>query len=106
MKTAKELQVILVLKSGGDFNPDHVTRLLTQIEKHLTVPHKVFCLTDYPGISSGAIEGIPLLDNLPGWWSKIEIFRTFTNALYFDLDTTILGDINFLAEFKPTIAEL
>ena len=105
-RISQELQVILVLKSGGDFKPNHVTRLTEQIKKNLTVPHKLFCLTDYPGDAIEEIEIIPLLDKLPGWWSKIEIFRTFTNVLYFDLDTTILRNIDFLAQFKPNFGAL
>ena len=101
MNISEELQVILVLKGGGDFKPEHVHRLAGQIKKHLTIPHKIFCLTDYYGGYIENIEAIPLLDKLPGWWSKIEIFRAFTNALYFDLDTTIIGNIDFLGE-KPS----
>ena len=106
MNLSKELQVILVMKTGGDFSPIHVDRIIRQIKTHLTVPHEIFCLTDIPGEYVPGITVLPLLDNLPGWWSKIEVFRTFTNVLYFDLDTTILGDINFLAQFKPNFGAL
>lgn len=37
---------------------------------------------------------IPLEHNWPGWWSKMEMFRIPGPALYFDLDTAIVGDLN------------
>ena len=98
MNLSQELQVIIVMKTGGDFVPSHVDRLISQIKTYLTVPHEIFCLTDIPGEYVPGITVLPLLDNLPGWWSKIEVFRSFTNVLYFDLDTTIKGNIDFLAK--------
>ena len=106
MNPSQELQVIIVMKTGGDFAPSHVDRIISQIKKHLTVPHEIFCLTDIPGEYVPGITVLPLLDKLPGWWSKIEIFRSFTNVLYFDLDTTILGNIDFLAPSPSSFVAL
>ncbi len=106
MNLSQELQVILVMKAGGDFAPSHVDRIISQIKTHLTVPHEIFCLTDIPGEYVPGITVLPLLDNLPGWWSKIEVFRSFTNALYFDLDTTILRNIDFLAPSPSSFVAL
>lgn len=42
---------------------------------------------------------MPLLHCWPGWWSKIELFRPdlpLDAAVYFDLDTVILGNIDAL----------
>lgn len=107
--TTNKLKVVLVLKSGGDFNQSHVYRLYEQIEKHLSIPHEVICLTDFLQLERKCYSNLfvlNLLDKLPGWWSKIEIFRSFSNIIYFDLDTTILGNIDFLAENSPTFMAL
>jgi len=88
-----------VLKSGGAFTPDYVSRLVSAVERNTTVPHDFVCLTD---MSIKGCRAIRLVDNLPGWWSKLELFRPglFPDGIpvvYFDLDTLILGNIDGLA---------
>jgi len=72
---------VCVLKSGGEYGPNHVHWLARQ------VPHLV-CLTDMhvPGIVT-----IPLEHNYPGWWSKLELCRPDIagDLMYFDLDTVV-----------------
>ena len=41
MNLSQELQVIIVMKTGGDFAPIHVGRIIRQIKTYLTVPHEV-----------------------------------------------------------------
>jgi hypothetical protein len=92
--------ILCVLKSGVfkpwtqkpytiEYGPHHVQWLRDQFAAKLSAPHQFICLTDMeiPGV-----ETRPLLDNLPGWWSKMELFRDFTDAAYVDLDTVVLGD--------------
>lgn len=55
--------------------------------------HRFVCLTD---TQIDGIETLPLKDNLPGWWSKMELFREFDDAFYLDLDTVITGDLSEL----------
>lgn len=96
------ITVTCVLKSGGDFRPEHVAALKRGVKKHLTVPH-LFCeMTDGPGC-------VGLLHNLPGWWSKMELFRpnVFDGpVLYFDLDTVIVRSIDALAKYSGQFAML
>lgn len=96
------ITVTCVLKSGGDFTPEHVAALKRGVKKHLTVPH-FFCeMTDGPG-------GVSLLYKLPGWWSKMELFRPeiFDGpVLYFDLDTVIVRSIDALAKYSGQFAML
>lgn len=88
------LNVACVLRSGGEYKPEHVGRLALEVARNLSVPHRFWCLSDVPG------EGYlvkPLLHNWPGWWSKIELFRPglFDGpVLYLDLDTSITGKID------------
>lgn len=81
---------VCVLRSGGDFTPDHVRLLASQ------VPGLV-CLSDV------AVEGVPTVPlhyDFPGWWSKAELFSGSISGdlFYIDLDTVVLGDIKPLIE--------
>lgn len=85
---------VCVLRSGGDFLPEHVQRLARQIPG-------LVCLSD------ATVEGvpcIPLAYKWPGWWSKMELFRPDLSGdiLYFDLDTVIVGDLSELASLGRT----
>lgn len=93
--------VVCVLKSGTwkpwrdkdysvTYTPRHVQWLRDQFASQVAEPHRFVCLTD---IEVPGVETRPLRDGLPGWWSKLEIFREFRKALYVDLDTVILRDI-------------
>lgn len=90
--------VACVLKSGGwrnrsmrvEYTPAHVRWLRDMVARHLRVPHRFVCLTDVP---VQGVDTLPLRDGLPGWWSKMELFREFDEAFYLDLDTVIVGDI-------------
>ncbi len=92
--------IVCVLKSGVfkpwghkdytvQYQPHHVQWLRDQFAKQMPTPHRFVCMSDMdiPGV-----EVIPLKDGLPGWWSKLEIFREFQRAAYVDLDTVVLGD--------------
>jgi hypothetical protein len=94
--------LVCVLKSGVfkpwtvkdytvQYGPHHVQWLRDQFAAQLKTPHRFICLTDMevPGV-----ETRPLRDDLPGWWSKLEIFREFDSASYVDLDSVVIGDIS------------
>jgi len=70
-----------VLRSGGDFGPEHVLWLARQ------VPGLV-CLTDAP---VEGVECIPLEHDWPGWWAKMEMFGPSLDGdvLMIDLDTVV-----------------
>jgi hypothetical protein len=55
--------------------------------------------------STTGLEVIPLRHGWPGWWSMIEMFRVHGPAVYMDLDTTIVGDISFLADEVMCLAD-
>ncbi len=72
-----------VLRSGGDFRPEHVQWLARQ------VPGLV-CLSDVP---VEGVQTIPLQHDWPGWWSKMEMLGPSLNGdvLMMDLDTVVLS---------------
>lgn len=96
--------VATVLRAGGVFTTEWVTRLRAQCHRHLP-PHSFRCLTDHDDIPGG----IPLQHSWPGWWAKLELFRpdVFTGrVVYFDLDTLLVGDASPLFDYQGTFAAL
>jgi hypothetical protein len=97
--------VACVLKSGEwrnrhmrvQYTPDHVRWLRDQIPPHLGTAYRFVCLSDVP---IAGVDTIPLRDDLPGWWSKIELFRELGDAFYLDLDTVVTGDITRMVKHK------
>lgn len=91
MATKRTPLIITVLRSGGEYKPEHVQWLHKQFPKG----YKSACLTD---LVIHGITTIPLQYNWPGWWSKLELFRPDIkdDLLYIDLDTVITGDISEL----------
>lgn len=86
------LTVACVLRSGGDFKPEHVDRLRRKVDRPFV------CLTD----TDVVCESIPLKYGWPGWWSKMELFRPDIDGdlLYFDLDTIIVGGLESFCELS------
>lgn len=80
-----------VLKTGGEYKPEHVLRIKKMLEMYVKCPARFVCYTDLPAIEG--VETRPLLHDWPGWWSKIEIFRDAEESFYIDLDMTVQGDI-------------
>lgn len=89
------MQVALVLRSGGIYQPAHVEVLARQIQTWLK-DADVFCLSD---VDVPSVLTWRLAYNWPGWWSKMELFRpTFKgDLLYFDLDTVVRGPLDDIA---------
>jgi len=94
--------VACVLKSGGVFTPEWVYRLQTQCSRYLPA-HNFVCLTDL----ELDCETIPLENDWPGFWSKLELWRpdilTGRNV-FFDLDTLIVRDASCLFDYNGNLA--
>lgn len=100
--------IVLVLRSGGDFKPEHVLRLWSQVYGKGRWHGHVVCLTDTPsGWCPAEIEQRPLVRSLPGWWSKVELCAPehdgLGDILYLDLDTTIIGSLEDLTRVRQLV---
>jgi len=102
LKEAPIATVVCVLKSGGYFTEEYVTRLHNMVERNISLPYRFICLTDKKGLQY--TETVELTNGLPGWWSKIELFKPgqfgTPTVVYFDLDTLVLGNIDDLLRLK------
>lgn len=85
---------LTVLKSGGDYKPQHVERLHLQWQRYAPMDSTFKCLTDME--LPDFISSEPLEHGWPGWWSKIEIFKIPGPVMYMDLDTSIVGPLDDL----------
>lgn len=91
--------IVLVLRSGGDYDVEYVERLLASLPGQ-----RVVCLSD----CAVPCERIPLAHNWPGWWSKMELYRPDLagDFLYLDLDTVVQGPIaDFLWTGRLTLLQ-
>lgn len=93
------VRVALVLRSGGEYRPEHVGALVGQLERHLPGVG-VICLSD---VDVPCVR-VPLKYGWRSWWSKLELFRPDVagDLLYIDLDTVIVGDLSELASLGRT----
>ena len=99
------INIMCVLKKGGEYDARYVSRLAQGLQQWLTVPYKLVCLTDDKEVD--CCETIPLKHNWPGWWSKIELFRPDLGecqSLYLDLDTMIIGNIDKLLDVAGQVS--
>jgi hypothetical protein len=97
----KQRTIVLVLKSGGDFEFRDVELIARHINEKWrdSLKPRIICLWDKASCSYnlGNIEIVPLTNNYPGTWSRMqlyspemEIYRPF---LYVDLDTAIINSL-------------
>jgi hypothetical protein len=87
---------VLCVKWGDKYSADYVLKLRNMVQRHLTLEHEFVCITDSP---VKGVNCIPFVSDLPGWWSKIELFvpdRFPGQNLYLDLDVIITANINDL----------
>ena len=81
------LTVACVLSEGPTYNRSHVSRLERMVAEHINQPYRFICLDDSP---------------FPGWWAKISLFqpgRFDGRVLYLDLDVTVTGNLDDLADY-------
>ncbi len=99
------INIVCVLKSGGDYDWEYVWRLYKGVKKNVTWGFKFIVLTDMViedhedikrSVETKKMKVVPLEHNLPFWWSKLEVFRITGLCIYFDLDTMIYRDIGNL----------
>jgi hypothetical protein len=93
--------IVLVLRSGGDFSINDVILITTHIINKWkdSVKPNIICLWDNASeeYDLGNIKFIPLKNNLPGTWSRIQLYspemEKYRPFLYVDLDTAIIDSL-------------
>jgi hypothetical protein len=86
---------------------EYVTNLHRMVDEHLTLPHRVYLLTDDAASNYPDMRVIP--SEHRGWWEKLRIFKQgmFTGRVMFlDLDTLIVGNIDHIAAYDGHFATL
>lgn len=104
---------VVCIRAGEQFSPAYVTILKDMVVRNIEggFEGRFICFTDRPEELPDDIETAPLPANLPGWWSKLALFREGLfpkgdRVLFFDLDTVITGAIDALAAYEGPFAIL
>lgn len=98
---------VLCVRFGNKYGSEYVERLRNMVNRHLTIPHEIVCLTDDQHPISG-VRSILMLDQgyVKKWWHKIHMFDPRLplqgRVLYLDLDLVISGSIDQLVGYEPT----
>lgn len=93
--------LVVCVKVGTKYGPEYVNRLAAMVARHMTIPHDFLCLTDNAdGLQCDAAD---IGTTLEGWWAKLILFKPHDRlrdrrVLFMDLDTVIVGNIDFLLE--------
>lgn len=86
---------------GNKFSEDYLYNLKSMVERNTTVDHRFVVLSDR---SRKGIDSVILKPGFHGWWNKLQLFDTFhrlgPRVVYFDLDTLIVNNIDWLMEYK------
>ena len=85
---------------GDKFSDDYVYNLKSMVERNTTVPHQFVCFSDR---ELEGIKTVKLISGYQGWWNKMQMFNTDfrlgNRVVYLDLDTLIVGNIDWLLEY-------
>ena len=94
---------ILCVRFGKKYSIEYVERLRNMISRNITVPYKLYCLTDDPTpIKDIELIIQPSSGYVRGWWHKVHMFDSKLpikgRILYMDLDVVICGNIDKLTQ--------
>jgi len=104
-----QINIITVLCDGehNRYNIDDVYRVMKNVAANTSYDIKFWCLTNIKTKIKDC-NSIELKYNLPGWWSKLELFRDDLpfrgRTLYLDLDVLICNHIDKIIEFEADLA--
>jgi len=85
---------------GRDFTHEDVYNLRDQVDANIDRHYKFYCLTNDMTVKTPKIE---LINNWPGWWSKMELHRPDLpcgRTLYLDLDTHIVNSLEPILDYE------
>jgi hypothetical protein len=99
------------VKGNVPYTTDYVTRLRNMVKRNLARPHRFVCLTEKPerfkGLDVETIE-IPLFKDIPGWWSKLELFNSKHDlgerTMYLDLDVLVTKQLDPIVDYPSRFA--
>ena len=97
----KKMNVILVLRTGGDFAFPDVHMISHHIKKQ-SEGVNLYCLTNLFEKEQvlKPCTVLPIPNSWAGWWSKMNLFspelEKYRPFLFLDLDTAVVGDIRHL----------
>jgi uncharacterized Rossmann fold enzyme len=104
---------VVCIKAGTAFGPDYPNILFDMVRRNLPegFKGKFVCFTDDAAGLDEGIEARPLPHDLPGWWSKLALFKPglFNEGdriVFLDLDTVITGRIDELCSYAGPFAIL
>lgn len=89
------------------FGAEHVNRLASMMDRHLRIPHQLYCFTDDASGIDGSVRCLPLWDgfkDLPGCFGRLRVFSSEMAAIVgprfvsIDLDVVIVDDITPLID--------
>jgi hypothetical protein len=98
---SKQRTVVLVLRSGKDFTIQDVELITHHINSKwkYEIKPRIVCLWDKASraYSLGNIELIPLTNDYPGTWSRMQLYspemEMYRPFLYMDLDTAVISSL-------------
>jgi hypothetical protein len=94
------MKTVVCVWWGDKFSVDYVYNLKAMVERNTTVPFRFVCYSDkdIPGIETKRLK-----PGVEGWWNKLQMFdpamKVGDYVLYFDLDTIITGNIDWLMNY-------
>ncbi len=103
-----EASTILCVRFGNKYSISYVEKLRNMIDRHTTVPYRLYCLTDDPT----PINGVTLIVRpnegyVKGWWHKVHMFDADLpmsgRILYMDLDVVICSSIDKLLNLQGNV---
>lgn len=95
----EKITFICVLRSGKEYNQDHVKNLFDMVSNNYSFDYDFIALSD---VEINFCKCVPLTKNWKGWWSKLELFlHDFGKTVYFDLDIEIKSSIDWMADIEP-----
>lgn len=104
---------ICCIRAGDQFSPAYVNNLFDMVRRNLAdgFEGRFVCFTDQADALDPGIVVRPLPADLPGWWSKLALFREDIfpdgdRVIFFDLDTLITGRLDELAAYDGPFAIL
>jgi uncharacterized Rossmann fold enzyme len=104
---------ICCIRAGTAFAPAYVDILFDSVRRNLAdgFEGEFVCFTDQNDVLAPGISSRPLPADLPGWWSKLALFRPGLfpdgdRVLFLDLDTLITGRLDEIAAYDGPFAIL